>query len=65
LIEAMQGRIRGFNLCVANVWADLSGQRALLGGNDPPISALRSRRITDEPARANSAADTRLKAEIA
>jgi predicted nucleic acid-binding protein len=26
LIEAMQGRIRGFNVSVANVWADLQHQ---------------------------------------
>ena len=26
LVEAMQGRIRGFNVSVANVWADLQHQ---------------------------------------
>jgi toxin FitB len=35
LIEAMQGRIRGFNVSVANVWADLQHQPDKAGQRMP------------------------------
>jgi toxin FitB len=35
LIEAMQGRIRGFNVSVANVWADLQHQLDKAGQRMP------------------------------
>jgi toxin FitB len=35
LIEAMQGRIRGFNVSVANVWADLQHQLDEAGQRTP------------------------------
>jgi hypothetical protein len=35
LIEAMQGRIRGFNVSVANVWADLQHQLDQAGQRMP------------------------------
>jgi predicted nucleic acid-binding protein len=35
LIEAMQGRIRGFNVSVANVWADLQHQLSEAGERMP------------------------------
>ena len=35
LIEAMQGRIRGFNVSVANVWADLQHQLDATGRRMP------------------------------
>jgi predicted nucleic acid-binding protein len=46
LIEAMQGRIRGFNVSVANVWADLqhqldeAGQRMPIEDSDIATTAF-------------------------